>query len=133
MREPEVEESALVQRLSVLASAGQPGGDGGLSVAEDPLGGGSIQSFGQRRQHHCDLLRGSFQTVQGGTRRANRKPELQCEAVSWSGERGTFTSFYHIYNDTKITKHSVLQDTIRDRQTYEVTFPVREEYAASWE
>ncbi len=67
------------------------------------------------------------------TRRANRKPELQCEAVSWSGERGTFTSFYHIYNDTKITKHSVLQDTIRDRQTYEVTFPVREEYAASWE
>src|SRR5713101_7302062 len=65
MREPEVEESALVQRLSVLASAGQPGDDGGLSVAEDPLGGGSIQPFGQRRQHHCDLVRRGFQTVQG--------------------------------------------------------------------
>ena len=37
-----------------------------MSVAEDPLGGGSIQSFGQRRQHHSDLVRGRFQTVQGG-------------------------------------------------------------------
>ncbi len=41
-------EAALVQGLSVLASAGQPRRDSGLSVAEDPFGSGSIQSFGQR-------------------------------------------------------------------------------------
>ena len=35
MREPEDAESALVQRLSVFASAGQPGADGRLPVAED--------------------------------------------------------------------------------------------------
>ena len=39
--------------------------DGRLSIAEDPFGGGSIQSFGQHREHHSDLLRGSFQTVEG--------------------------------------------------------------------
>ena len=57
-------ESALVQGLSVLASAGQPGEDGGLSIAEDPLGSGSVQPFGEARQHHCDLVRGGFQTIQ---------------------------------------------------------------------
>jgi hypothetical protein len=56
----------LVQRLSVLASARQPGHDGRLSVACDPFGRGSIQSFGQRRQDHCDLLRRGFQTVERG-------------------------------------------------------------------
>jgi hypothetical protein len=40
-------------------------GDGGLAVAEDPLGGGWIQPFDERRQHHCDLLGGRFQAVQG--------------------------------------------------------------------
>jgi hypothetical protein len=40
-------------------------GDGGLSVAEDPFGSRKIQPFGQRREHHCDLVRGGFQTVQG--------------------------------------------------------------------
>ncbi len=58
-------EGAFVQDLRVLASTSQPGGDGGLSVAEDPLGGGKVQPFGQRRQHHCDPVRGGFQTVQG--------------------------------------------------------------------
>ena len=42
VREPENAESALVQRLRVLASTRQPDGDGGLPVAEDPLGGGSF-------------------------------------------------------------------------------------------
>jgi hypothetical protein len=37
-----------------------------MPVVEDTLGGGRIQSFGERRQHHCDLTGGSFQTVQGG-------------------------------------------------------------------
>jgi hypothetical protein len=37
-----------------------------MPVVEDTLGGGRIQSLGERRQHHCDLTGGSFQTVQGG-------------------------------------------------------------------
>ena len=65
MREQEVAEIVLMQGLRVLASASQPAGDGGLSVAEDPLGSGRVQSFGERRQHHSDLLRRGFQTVQG--------------------------------------------------------------------
>jgi hypothetical protein len=44
MGDLEVTEAAFVQGLSVLASARQPGGDGGLTVAEDPFGGRSIQS-----------------------------------------------------------------------------------------
>ena len=35
-----------------------------MSKAEDPFGGGRVQPFGQRREHHGDLVRGSFQTVQ---------------------------------------------------------------------
>jgi hypothetical protein len=66
MWEPEVAEGALMQGLCVLASASQPGCDRGLPVAEDTLCSGRIQPFGERRQHHCDLLRGGFQAVQGG-------------------------------------------------------------------
>ncbi len=66
VREPEMAEGALVERLSVLARANQPGGDGGLTVDEDPLLGGSVQPFGQRRQYPCDLLRRGFQPVQWG-------------------------------------------------------------------
>ena len=55
---------ALVQGLCMLASTSQPGGDGGLSIAEDPLGCRRVQSFGQRRKDHSDLVRGSFQTIQ---------------------------------------------------------------------
>jgi hypothetical protein len=35
VREPEIAEGALLQGLSVLTSARQPGGDGGLPIAED--------------------------------------------------------------------------------------------------
>src|SRR5215469_2107498 len=56
---------ALVQGLSVQPRAGQPGDDGRLPVTEDPLGGGGVQPFGQSRQDHGDLVRRSFQTVQG--------------------------------------------------------------------
>ncbi len=59
-------ERALVQGLCVLASARQPGSDGGIAITEDPLGGGRIQPFGERRQHNCDLLGGGFQTIQSG-------------------------------------------------------------------
>jgi len=38
VREPEVAEAALVQGVRVLTRTGQPGGDGRLSIAEDPLG-----------------------------------------------------------------------------------------------
>jgi hypothetical protein len=61
----EMEEEALVQGLCVLACASEPRGDGGLTVAEDSFGRGSIQSFGQCRQHHCNVMRRRFQTVQG--------------------------------------------------------------------
>ncbi|HEX6483848.1 MAG TPA: hypothetical protein VF043_33790 [Ktedonobacteraceae bacterium] len=55
-----------MQELRMRARASQPRGDGGLSKTEDPFGGGRIEPFGQRRQDHGDLVRGSFQTVQGG-------------------------------------------------------------------
>jgi hypothetical protein len=48
VREVEVAEGAFVQGLSMLASSSQPGGDGGLTVAEDSFSSGSIQSFGKR-------------------------------------------------------------------------------------
>ena len=50
VREPEMGEEALVQRLSVPACASEPGRDGGLAVAEDPLRSRRIQPFGQRRE-----------------------------------------------------------------------------------
>jgi hypothetical protein len=60
-----------VQDLSMRARAGQPGSDGRLPVAEDPLGGGRIQSFGKRRQYHCDPAReGVFRRYKGVSRRA---------------------------------------------------------------
>jgi len=62
--ELEVAEIVLVQRLSMRASASKPGDDGGLTGAEDPFSCGSVQSFGQRREHHGDLAGRGFQTVQ---------------------------------------------------------------------
>jgi hypothetical protein len=46
---------------------------------------------------------------------------------------GTVIVFYHTNNDTKITKHSILTDTMCDRQTSWVTLLFREEHASSWE
>src|SRR5215471_19673497 len=59
-------EETFVQDLRMFPSTCQPRDDGRLRVAEDPLGRGRVQPFSQRRQHHGDLMRGSFQTVQGG-------------------------------------------------------------------
>ena len=36
-----------------------------MSKAEDPFSGRWVQSFGQRSEHHGDLVRGSFQPVEG--------------------------------------------------------------------
>ena len=55
-----------MEELCVLASASEPPGDGGLTVAEDPFSRGSIQSFSQRSEHHGDLLGRGFQTIQRG-------------------------------------------------------------------
>jgi len=41
------------------------------------------------------------------------------------------TSFDHIYNDTALMKHEILEDTMRDRQTHGATILFREEYTAS--
>ena len=57
---------AIVQRLSVQTCASEPGSDGGLSKAKDTLSSRRIQPFGERSQHHCDLMGRGFQTVQGG-------------------------------------------------------------------
>jgi hypothetical protein len=37
-----------MEQLSVLACPSEPPRDGGLTVAEDAFGGGSVQPFGQR-------------------------------------------------------------------------------------
>ncbi len=70
IRKLEMTEKVLVEGVSVFPSAGQPGGDSGLTVAEDPLGSGWVQPFGERHQHNGDLLGRGFQTIQGVWRRA---------------------------------------------------------------
>jgi len=55
-----------MEELCVLACASEPCGDGGLTVAEDPFSRRSIQSFGQRSEHHGDLMGRGFQTVERG-------------------------------------------------------------------
>src|SRR5262249_17797135 len=53
------------QSRQLRTSTGPPDHDRALSKAETPLGGGGVQPFGQRRQDQGDLVRRSFQTVQG--------------------------------------------------------------------
>jgi hypothetical protein len=50
IRKLEMTEKVLVEALSMLPSTGEPGSDGGLSVAEDTRGLGSVQPFGQPRR-----------------------------------------------------------------------------------
>ena len=59
-------EDTFVQGLCMFPGASEPGGDGGLTVAEDPLCCRRVEPFGQCREHHGDLVRRGFQTVQGG-------------------------------------------------------------------
>jgi len=59
-----VAERAFVQELRVHARTSQPPRDGGWSKAEDACGSRRIQPFSEGRQHHSDLMRGSFQTIQ---------------------------------------------------------------------
>ena len=64
MWEVEGAEAALMEGLSVLASACEPSRDGGLTVAENPFSGGGVQPFGEGRQHDGDLLGRSFQAIE---------------------------------------------------------------------
>jgi len=57
-------EGPLVQGLCVFPGASQPSSDGGLSKAEDPFGSRWVQPFGQRGEHHGDLLGRGFQPVE---------------------------------------------------------------------
>ena len=66
VREMEMAEEALVESVRVLSSTRQPGGNGGLPVAENSRSCRSVQPFGQRREHHGDLPGRGFQTIQGG-------------------------------------------------------------------
>jgi hypothetical protein len=65
VRKVKVAEAVLMQGLCMVSSASQPSGDSGFSEAEDPLGSGKIQSFGERREDHGDLVRRGFQAVEG--------------------------------------------------------------------
>src|SRR6266852_2692351 len=65
VRELEVAEVTLVQGLSVLASAGQPGSDRGLPVAEDTLCGRGIQPTSRAPSAR---LRPDGREFSGGTR-----------------------------------------------------------------
>ena len=65
VRDLQVAEAALMEDLSVAACASEPRRDGGLTITEDPFGGGWVQTFGECSKHHGDLLGGGFQMVQG--------------------------------------------------------------------
>jgi len=64
VREVQVAEAALVQGVCMPACTSEPGRDGSLTGAEDPRSRGRVKPFSQRREHHCYLVRGSFQAVQ---------------------------------------------------------------------
>ncbi len=66
MRGVQVAEAVLMEELCVPACASEPRSDGRLMIPEDPFGCGSVQSFGECRQHNCNLMRGGFQSVQRG-------------------------------------------------------------------
>ena len=55
-----------MEEFRVLACSREPPRNRGVSKAEDPPCSRKIQSFGQSREHHRDLLGRGFQPVQGG-------------------------------------------------------------------
>ena len=83
VRDLQVAEAALMEDLSVAACASEPRRDGGLTITEDPFGGGWVQTLGQRREHHGDLLGGGFQMIQGS---------IVSSALSWCGKLDNGTS-----------------------------------------
>jgi len=57
-------EEAFVPSLCVFSCTSEPCRDGGLSGAQDPLCSPKISPFGQRGQHHGDLVGRGFQMRQ---------------------------------------------------------------------
>src|SRR5260221_7050231 len=55
----------LMEGVRVLPSAREPGGDGSLTIPEDPFGSGRVQPFSERREHRGDVVRRGFQAIQG--------------------------------------------------------------------
>ncbi len=78
----EVTEHVLVQAFSVPACTSEPGGDRRLTIAEDAFGRGSVQPFGQGRQHHGNLMRRGFQMVQ---RRITSRAERDVAGLAAEG------------------------------------------------
>jgi hypothetical protein len=64
VREVEMAEEALVQGVCVPACTREPPRNRGVSKAEDALGRGRVEPFGQSREHHCNLTSRGFQTIQ---------------------------------------------------------------------
>ncbi len=64
MRDVQVAEAALMEDFSVPACTCEPPRHRGLLKAENPHSRRRIQSFGQRREYHCDLVRWGFQTIE---------------------------------------------------------------------
>src|SRR5215469_1466629 len=98
MREPQMAKEAFMQGVRMLTGTGEPGGDGGLTIAEDSLGSGSVQPFCQRRQHNCDLPGRSFQTVE--------------RRVPSSAERGRVSPpAFHLTPGTRLPRALTLHPT----------------------
>ncbi len=59
----------------MFSSTREPGGNGRVAVAEDPLGCGNVEPLRERRQHFANALRRGFETVHRGvTARTERDP-----------------------------------------------------------
>jgi len=102
MREVEVAEEMLVQRVCVPACTREPPRNRGVSKAEDPRSRRRVQPFGQRREHHGDLVRGGFQTVQGrvassaergAARRTSKRLDRFSAAMLAIADQGVDVSF----------------------------------------
>src|SRR5260221_3643403 len=65
VRKLEIAEKMLMEGVRVLPSAREPGGDGSLTIPEDPFGSGRVQPFSERREHRGDVVRRGFQAIQG--------------------------------------------------------------------
>ncbi len=78
-------ERAFVLELRVHARTSHPPREGGLTVAKDTLSRGSVQPFGESRQHHGDLMGRGFQTVQGGVTSSTERgaARLTPERLDW--------------------------------------------------
>jgi hypothetical protein len=102
----EMAEEALVQGVRVLAGSGQPGGNGRLPVAENSLGSGRIQPFGQRREDHGDLLRRGFQSIQGSIASSTERGAAGLTPMCVVCQVGKTLSFFDRQSGLKTKNHA---------------------------